>query len=38
MDAVRKKYGSNAIGFASVISNDLGITIKDTGDGPAGKK
>lgn len=38
MDEVRKKYGSNAIGFASVMSNDLGIDIKDTGDGPAGKK
>lgn len=38
MDAVRKKYGSGAIGFASVMSNDLGIDIKDTGDGPAGRK
>lgn len=38
MDEVRKKYGKHAIGFASVMSNDLGIDIKDTGDGPAGKK
>ncbi len=38
MDEVRKKYGKHAIGFASVMSNDLGIEIKDTGDGPAGKK
>lgn len=38
MDEVRKKYGSSAIGFASVINNDLGIEIKRDGDDPAGKK
>ncbi len=38
MDEVRKKYGSHAIGFASVINNDLGIDIKSDGDGPAGRK
>ena len=38
MDEVRKKYGSDAIGFASVINNDLGIEIKGDGDGPAGRK
>lgn len=38
MDEVRKKYGTNAIGFASVINNDLGIDIKGDGDGPAGRK
>lgn len=38
MDEVRQKYGSHAIGFASVMSNDLGIDVKDTGDGPAGRK
>lgn len=38
MDEVRKKYGSTAIGFASVINNDLGIEIKGDGDGPAGRK
>ena len=38
MDAVRKKYGTDAIGFASVMSNDLGLHIKSDGDGPAGKK
>lgn len=38
MDEIRKKYGNNAIGFASVINNDLGITLKGDGDGPAGRK
>lgn len=32
MDEVRKKYGSSSIGFASVMSNDIGIDIKDTSD------
>lgn len=29
MDEIRKKYGSKAIGYASVINNDLGIDFKD---------
>lgn len=38
MDRVREKYGSHAIGFASVINNDLGIELKGDGDGPSGRK
>ena len=28
MDAVRQKFGTDSIGFASVMSNDLGIRIR----------
>lgn len=38
MDLIRKKYGTASIGFASVINNDLGITIKGDGDGPSGRR
>ncbi len=38
LDEVRKKYGNDMIGFASVMGNDLGLRIKGDGDGPAGKK
>ena len=38
MDKVREKFGSGAIGFASVVNNDLGIQFKGDGDGPAGRK
>ena len=31
LDEVRKKYGVHTIGFASVMSNDLGIELKDPG-------
>ena len=37
MDQVRKKYGMDSIGFASVMSNDLGIQIKKGGNGPSSK-
>lgn len=32
MDEVRKKYGSGTIGFASVMSNDLGLGEKESDD------
>lgn len=32
MDEVRKKYGSSTIGFASVMSNDLGLGEKEPDD------
>lgn len=32
MDEVRKKYGSGTIGFASVMSNDLGLGEKESED------
>ena len=32
MDEVRKKYGSGTIGFASVMSNDLGLGEKEPDD------
>ena len=38
MDKVREKFGNGAIGFASVVNNDLGIQFKGDGDGPAGRK
>lgn len=34
MDAVRQKYGTNSIGFASVMNNDLGIKIREDSDNP----
>ena len=38
MDKVREKFGNGAIGFASVVNNDLGIQFKGDGDGPSGRK
>ena len=34
LDAVRQKYGTNSIGFASVMNNDLGIKIREDSDNP----
>jgi len=32
MDHVRKKYGSASIGFAAVLDNDIGASVRDYGD------
>jgi len=35
MDEVRKKFGTESIGFASVINNDLGLRIRTDLEGPS---
>lgn len=35
MDEVRKKFGTESIGFASVINNDLGLKIRTDFEGPS---